>query len=407
MWRNVKRKVTAVIDPSFPMRFFVDTNRIPQQEKFSNICDTNCVEIFAEMLRMMQRTLFQPRLPAGCINTVVKKFPFQIGQVRCYSLPDENVESWVKTLDEAQQKRVRYIQNELALQNVENHPVPKVERLTTSDYKTILTLSQNQRHKYYTYLYKMHHSDGADFLKRQIRREIQKEKSQFQQDDDQTVDENKHIQYGLGKNSLIPKIYGRTVDKWKNTRSLWRTALGYPNMIFDCSYSKEMTPRENHEAAKQLVHCFGLNRSHREPFVLHFCGIDRTSLLWSFINKNNPMFGQKPLPIQLHDEPIQEAFPKEKLVLLTPDSPNILREYNPDDHYVISGLVDRGDKVPFTLAKAKRLEIRSARIPMEQFRKCRINKTLTLDQVMSVMLEIKYSGDWNEAFRYVADRKFY
>lgn len=178
-------------------------------------------------------------------------------------------------------------------------------------------------------------------------------------------------------------------------------------MIFDCSYSQEMTNRENNEAAKQLVRCFGLNRSHREPFDLHFCGIHRESLLWSLIRRNIPTLEHKPLPLQLHDTPIHEAFPKENLVLLTPDSPNILREYNPDDYYVISGIVDRGDKIPLSLAKAKKFNIRSARIPMEQYRKCRINKTLTLDQIMSVMLEIKYSGDWNKAFRYVADRKFF
>lgn len=190
-------------------------------------------------------------------------------------------------------------------------------------------------------------------------------------------------------------------------RALWRVALNDPKIIFDCGYSGEMTNRENTETAKQLAHCFGLNRNHRTPFVLHFSNMNFQGLLWRRLQKCIPTLLQKPLPVQINEQDVIEMFPKEKLVLLTPDSPNILREYNPDDHYVISGIVDRGDRVPYTLSKAKKYDLRTARLPIESFRTCRIDKTLTLDQVMQVMLEIKFSRDWNEAFRYVAARKFY
>lgn len=193
-----------------------------------------------------------------------------------------------------------------------------------------------------------------------------------------------------------------------NFRTMWRVnVLGAPKLIFDCSFSHEMTFRENLEAAKQLTLIFGINRSHLQPFDLQFCGMNPNSLLWKHLHKCNPLFGHKPLPVKIREEQTHELYPKENLVMLTPDSPNILHEYNPHDHYVISGLVDRGDKVPVTLAKAKQLDIRTARLPLEQYRNCRINKTLTLDQMLCVMLEIKSSRDWNKAFNYVARRKFY
>jgi hypothetical protein len=37
-------------------------------------------------------------------------------------------------------------------------------------------------------------------------------------------------------------------------------------------------------------------------------------------------------------------FPPEKLVYLSPDSRNDLKYFNPDDIYVIGGLVDRGSE---------------------------------------------------------------
>lgn len=168
-----------------------------------------------------------------------------------------------------------------------------------------------------------------------------------------------------------------------------------------------MNYRENFEAAKQLTLCFGLNRAHRSPFVMHYCGLHSGSLLWRNLQRNIPTLTEKPLPLKYHEEDICDLFPREKLVLLTPDSPNILQQYNAEDYYVVSGIVDRGDKVPHTFAKAKKFNLRTARLPLEQYRRCRQNKVLTLDQVLKIMLEVKRSGDWNEAFRYAAARKFY
>lgn len=120
-----------------------------------------------------------------------------------------------------------------------------------------------------------------------------------------------------------------------------------------------------------------------------------------------PTLTKKTLPVQIHEEDFLSLFPKQKLVLLTPDAPTVLTEYNANDHYVVSALVDRGDKRPLSLAKAKKHDIRTARLPIESFRTCRVNKILTLDEIMQVMLEVKFSGDWNRAFQYVAKRKFF
>lgn len=167
-----------------------------------------------------------------------------------------------------------------------------------------------------------------------------------------------------------------------------------------------MTARENLEAAKQLTRCFGANRAHRSPFVLHFCNMDYGSLLWRDLHREIPTLTTKSLPVQIHEQEAFELFPKEKLIYLTPDSQNVMKEYNPEDHYIISSLVDRGNKIPLTLAKAKKFDIRTARLPLELYRTVRTNRVLTLDQVLKVMLEVKFNGDWNEAFRYLPSRKF-
>lgn len=168
-----------------------------------------------------------------------------------------------------------------------------------------------------------------------------------------------------------------------------------------------MNYRENNETSKQLVYLFSLNRRHPAPFALHYCGLAEQNVLWKNLQRGIPTLTHKPLPLQIHHEDVCDVFPHEKLVFLTPDAPNVLHEYNPDDHYIISALVERGDQVPLSMAKAKKLNIRTARLPLELYRRVRLNKTLTLDQMLQVMLEIKYSRDWNIAFKHIAARKFY
>lgn len=190
-------------------------------------------------------------------------------------------------------------------------------------------------------------------------------------------------------------------------RCLWRLTCDVdPKIIFDCSFSREATLRENIEAGKQLIYCFGINRSHRSPFILHYCGINFKSELWKSLERGIPTIRKDPLPLQIHKEDVIDIFPKEKLVFLTPESPNILKEYNPDDHYVINAINQRGIKKPLMLAKAKKYNLRTAHLPLESFRRGGIIKGIPLDQLLRVMLEIKFNRNWNQAFRFIDDKFF-
>lgn len=55
-------------------------------------------------------------------------------------------------------------------------------------------------------------------MKKEIRRRILEEKEVLLEGSEVQPTKPKHIEYGLGKNSLIPKVYNRTIDKWKNAK---------------------------------------------------------------------------------------------------------------------------------------------------------------------------------------------
>lgn len=65
------------------------------------------------------------------------------------------------------------------------------------------------------------------------------------------------------------------------------------------------------------------------------------------------------------------------------------------------------NKKPLSLAKAKRLGLRMARLPLDQFLQwgAGSGKSLTLNQMINILLDLKQTGDWMHALRHVPRRK--
>lgn len=52
-------------------------------------------------------------------------------------------------------------------------------------------------------------------IKKLIKKEINEEKANLRK---QNPSEPQHIEYALGKNCMFPKIYRKTIVKWKNLK---------------------------------------------------------------------------------------------------------------------------------------------------------------------------------------------
>lgn len=237
----------------------------------------------------------------------------------------------------------------------------------------------------------------------QLKRQFQAKQSQ---DDglhnQQSNDE--HIKYGLGGNSLFQRFSQKQTIKWQDYKLARAILTNEPNLIFDCGFNDIMAKREQINTAKQLGSVIRVNRTCDQPFVLHFCNLVKGSDFWGYMEKFIPNVER--IPIQLNANDITSVVSPERLVYLTPDSDHVLETFNPMDSYVIGSIVDRGIRKPYTLPKAQRLGIRTARLPIDKFQKLQSHKELTLDQVMRIMVSIRHSDDWKSALDYIAKRKF-
>lgn len=122
--------------------------------------------------------------------------------------------------------------------------------------------------------------------------------------------------------------------------------------------------------------------------------------------KNIPTIETPAFPASVSDKSFAELFPKEKLVYLTPDSNNELSEFNDEDIYIVGAIVDKSESKPWTLSKAKRLGIRTAKLPLDAFATWKKgSKSLTINNMVEILHELKTTGDFRAAFRHLPTRK--
>ncbi|NXY51334.1 TM10C methyltransferase, partial [Ceuthmochares aereus] len=200
-------------------------------------------------------------------------------------------------------------------------------------------------------------------------------------------------------------LWTNSMDKAYNWRAAQSMIFGQP-LVFDMSYEKDMSVQEVANTVRQLVFSEGCNRRSVDPFHIHFCNFKENSLYHKeFIKHYKESWGK--LLITVTDQCYTDVFPKDKLIYLTADSPKVMKTFNHDKIYIVGSMVDKSIKTGVSLARAKRLGLETAALPLEQYLLWNTGaKNLTLDQMMHILLTLKDTGDWKKALEFVPKRKY-
>lgn len=69
-------------------------------------------------------------------------------------------------------------------------------------------------------------------------------------------------------------------------------------------------------------------------------------------------------------------------------------------------MVDKMNNEPLSLAKAKAEGLRMAKFPLDRYLEWGIGtKSLTINQCLDIMLDLRVTGDWDKALVHVPRRK--
>ncbi|KAM3934702.1 tRNA methyltransferase 10 homolog C isoform 2-T2 [Leptodactylus fuscus] len=204
--------------------------------------------------------------------------------------------------------------------------------------------------------------------------------------------------------SYLLKFRRRTEDRFDAWRVAQAMIFGQP-LVFDMVYDRYMSQRELENTVSQLQMCESFNTKSREPFHIHFCNLQPNGPYHKELVKYYQGSWDNVL-ITSTEKSHVEIFPKDRLVYLTADSPNVLKSFDHDKIYIIGAFVDKSQKTGVSLGNAKRLQIATARLPLDNFLKWNCGgKNLTLNQVIEILMTIRETGDWKEALLSVPTRK--
>ncbi|NXH72156.1 TM10C methyltransferase, partial [Hydrobates tethys] len=207
------------------------------------------------------------------------------------------------------------------------------------------------------------------------------------------------------RNSFVC-LWANCMDRAYSWRVAQSMIFGQP-LVFDMSYEKDMSVREVANTVRQMVLSEGCNRRSVDPFHIHFCNFKDDSLYHKeFIKHYREAWGK--LLITVTDQCYTDVFPKDKLIYLTADSPKVMKTFDHNKIYIVGSMVDRSVKTGVSLARAKRLGLETAALPLEKYLLWNTGaKNLTLDQMMHILLTLKDTGDWKKALEFVPKRKYY
>lgn len=299
-------------------------------------------------------------------------------------------------------KKRKILELEMEVMRQEGRKVPTPAKIKEENWNHLLQLrSRNQRRQYYLYLWNTEMVKESQRIKKEQRRvEIAKRKEELTQENA----ENDHLIYGLFHNTMFLRVYESTMDHWHNNKLIQAMQFGQ-NLVIDCSYDDYMNDKEMRNTAKQLTLCFALNRMHNEPFNVHHCNANFQKTTMKNLQKSLVQIHDTAFPFNITEKSYLDLFPKEKLVYLTPHCKNDLEEFNPDDIYIVGAMVDKSSQEAVSLGKAKKQGLRMARLPLDRYFQFKSGKSLTIDQMLQILLELKTSNNFEKAFQHVPRRK--
>ncbi|XP_071960731.1 tRNA methyltransferase 10 homolog C-like [Antedon mediterranea] len=256
--------------------------------------------------------------------------------------------------------------------------------------------SKKQRKKFMTFMYRrecLRLKDKEKRLEKQEQRKIESEESK----EYETLIENR----------LFLKMNPKRIlesDNWKLSQGM---KFGQ-NVVFDFCYDQYMQRRDAISLSMQISYVIHENKKAKESFHIHFVNHLEGSLSHKELVRTTTKDVYNKMMVTMNSQSLLETFPKEDIIYLSPDSPNIMRTFDDTKTYVIGALVDATQiQKGLTLGIAKRLNVSHVRLPIDYYLKWGSggNKNLTLDQVIKILSAMKETNDWKEAMKHVPIRK--
>ncbi|BFZ02913.1 hypothetical protein BsWGS_05952 [Bradybaena similaris] len=164
-------------------------------------------------------------------------------------------------------------------------------------------------------------------------------------------------------------------------------------VVLDLSLDEYMAEKDVNSLSSQLQHSYSANRRAQNPLQLYLCSLGGKTK-----QRLDEIGDYKGWDVYLETESYEQLFPKESLVYLTSESPNILSSLSQDKVYIIGGLVDHNKHKGLCHKIAEERGIAHAQLPIAEYLDMKTRKVLAVNHVFSILLRYTETHDWRTAF---------
>ena len=269
----------------------------------------------------------------------------------------ESATEILRNLPPEEERRLKVLQVEADVWLSSGHRVP--DDITDEMWLTLLTehKSSNSRRKIYKYWFKnekMKMKDDLAKKERAIKHNERKMKNLELKRTGEYVEKNTYLQF----------IRDVTMNQLYYNNIVYSSMHGN-TLIFDMGFEDSMSKKEKSLLVKQMSISHGSNKIAKEPFHFHVCNLNPESEMTRLLSEKIP--GWNRIPYTNSAEHYLDLYPKEKLVYLTPNSRTSLDRFDPNDIYILGGIVDLGVDDALTFAQARKEKLRTAKLPLDKY----------------------------------------
>ncbi|SBS90893.1 tRNA m(1)G methyltransferase, putative [Plasmodium ovale] len=169
---------------------------------------------------------------------------------------------------------------------------------------------------------------------------------------------------------------------------------GY-KICFNCSFLNLMGEKEVSSLAKQIFLSYHYMIKSEVPIQFHFTHLKNNDNF--FIQLQNK-YSLNTWKVHIHSNDYWDVFPKEKIVVLSPDATEELTELRDDEIYVISALVDRSVSKNLSFYQASLHDLVTKKLPLEKYIKKKKSNVLNVNTVVEILLNYIQNKDWMKVF---------
>lgn len=245
-------------------------------------------------------------------------------------IPLEEMSNFISTHKNFKTENLNLVMQAISKHKDLGKGLPEYIKLT--DVRDILECeTPSQRSGYLFYLFKKEQIKLKSKEKK-LKEKMERERRRVEILENNNAKNNEHIQYGLGKNTLVLRTLRRSVMRYYDVR-LANVALFGQKIVIDLGYDKLMIKKEKKACTAQIRLLYSVNRLSHDPYDLFICNASPENRCVEYLRYEMPNLDES--FATLTGQSYLDLFPKENLVYLSPHASEVLTTYDPKAVYII------------------------------------------------------------------------